>query len=329
MLPALRELERSTPKVFESYSTAAAMPRYLRLAPNLIAASFPLMKILPATALVNAAPPGVPIADTSSGTMALSLKLVCAERRIETTFVTPVLPDDLRMHLHALGRTHIVEVDGNQVARLKVLKDVLRDNPGLHWTRQYESELVVASYAPVGFDLAALGADVLAATYGSGGSGTGIIRALRRVQPKAIMVAIDAMNSVLFGRRDGPRLVSGIGNSLRPAVLDHAAVDEVVWASDLFMTSAALHIARNEGHLLGPTGAIALLVGRHYACRYPNKTVACVLPDEGQRYLRSVYAPSKALAAIDSAVLDRFARGGCLAANEATIIASHWGRSAT
>lgn len=308
---------------------AMALPNFFRPRKNLVAAMFPLMKLLPALSLVEAAPPGRPIIESSSGTMGLALAAVCASRNVNLTLVTPKLEAELRIHLQALGQTRVVEVEGNQSARLAVLQDLRAQGPQLHWTRQYDSPLVAASYAPVGEALGRLGVDTIVAAVGSGGSGCGIVSAVRAGGRDCEFVALDAQHSVLFGHPDGPRNVPGIGNSILPEALKHEMVDRVCRVSDRLMIEAARHFASENGVFIGPTGAACLLVAALLAKNDPSRTVGCVIADQGQRYLRSVFAggdTNTALNMITRANITMALATGRFDALDADCAVEAWGR---
>lgn len=288
-------------------AAALAMPHKVRLGANLTGLLFPLMKLLPAFRLVEAAAPGCGIIETSSGTMALALGMVCAAAGRPVTLVTPPLEASLERHLRSFGQTTLVTVadrdepGGNQAARLRVLQSILSNQPSLVWTRQYENPLVPASYEPVGQLVAEAGIDCVVASVGSGGSAQGIARGLRRHRPYARLIGVDPGNSVLFGRPDGPRTFPGMGNSILPGLLDRATFDEVHWLSDRIIAQVTRDASREMGLLLGPSGGAALHVARWWARLNPAVHVACVLPEMGHRYLDTLYASEGQPAVLDDA----------------------------
>jgi len=102
-------------------------------------------------------------------------------------------------------------------------------------------------------------------------------------------VAVDTPGSVLFGQRDAPRRIRGLGNSLMPPNLDHSAFDEVHWVSDRegFGATRALH--RRHALYMGPTSGAAWMVAQWKARAEPDARVVVLLPDEGHRYQDTVY----------------------------------------
>ena len=147
-----------------------------------------------------------------------------------------------------------------------------------------------ASYASVADHLVAqVGrVDALVGPVGSGGSMSGIAARLRH-HHDVVALAVDTPGSILFGPHDSPRELRGLGNSLHPGNLDHTLIDEVHWcpASDAYAATRNLH--RHHALFQGPTSGAAYLVGRWWAALNPGRHCVVVLPDEGTRYLDTVY----------------------------------------
>jgi cysteine synthase A len=123
---------------------------------------------------------------------------------------------------------------------------------------------------------------------GSGGSMCGTTSALRSVFPDVKAVGVDTHRSALFGQHDGPRLLRGLGNSLQPANLDHAAFDEVHWVSAELAFASTRQLHRTTAVYAGPTSGAAYLAATHLAGR-DDGTVVVLLPDSGHRYVDTVY----------------------------------------
>ncbi|WP_040951494.1 pyridoxal-phosphate dependent enzyme, partial [Gorillibacterium massiliense] len=96
--------------------------------------------------------PGMPIIESSSGTMALGVATVGTYLGHEVHIVTDPRIDDITLcKLKALGvHVHIVEkMTGNgwQSARLEELAELMRVYPGSFWPQQYENPDNPGSYA--------------------------------------------------------------------------------------------------------------------------------------------------------------------------------------
>jgi len=293
----------SGPVISASVVDALALPRLVQLRPNLVALAFPLLKLLPARYIVRRAldegelRPGGLIAETSSGTFGLSLAMVARLHGNPLALVSdPSLDPSLCRRLEELGAAvHIVRDPGPsgafQLARLEFLERLLERSPGAFCPRQYSNPANPASFAPCAELLArAAGAvDCLVGPVGSGGSLCGISSFLRLLFPGLAVVAVDAHRSVIFGQSDACRALKGMGNSLVPPNVDHAAIDWVHWvgAAEVFAATRRLH--REHALYMGPTSGAAYLVADWYAARNPDALTAVVLPDEGHRYAGTVY----------------------------------------
>ena len=295
----------SGPTINANFVDAIALPRMVRLRPNLIGLAFPLMKLLPARFIIRKAleegelEPGGLIAETTSGTFGLALAMVARLQGHPLTLVSdPAIDAPLRRRLEDLGAAvHILRepgpTGGFQQARLEVLEQVLAANPGSFCPRQYSNPHNPGSYAPCAEQLvhAAGAIDCLVGSVGSGGSVCGISSYLRLVFPELVAVGVDTHRSVIFGQSDagGGRMLRGLGNSLMPPNVDHTTFDWVHWvgAAEAFRATRELH--RDHALFMGATSGAAYLVANWWARKNPDQLVAVVFPDEGYRYQDTVY----------------------------------------
>ncbi|MFI2205554.1 pyridoxal-phosphate dependent enzyme [Streptomyces sp. NPDC020192] len=293
----------SLPTPSASIVEATELPRLVRLGPNLCGAAFTLMKLLPARFMLDRAEqrgelgPGTTVLETSSGTFALGLAMVCRLRGYPLVIVgDPAIDPVLRRRLRDLGTQ--VEIchepspeGGFQRARLDRLEQLRAEYPRHYVPGQYHNPDNPNAYAVVAQQIAeAVGpVDCLVGPVGSGGSTGGTASFLRLLAPGLRLIGVDTSPSTIFGQPDGPRAVRGLGNSLVPPNVRHTAYDEVHWAGagEVFRATRDLH----AGHALymGPTSGAAFLVARWYAERHPDEQVVALLPDEGHRYQDSVY----------------------------------------
>ncbi|AKG46650.1 cystathionine beta-synthase/cysteine synthase [Streptomyces xiamenensis] len=291
----------STP--FQEITEATLLPRIVRLGSNLYGAVFTLMKLVPARYILRRAlergelEPGTVIVETTSGTFGLALAMQAALLRRDLVLVSdPVIDRNLHRRLADLGATVDIveqpaEIGGFQASRLDRLAELRSDLPQSFCPEQYTNPDNPASYALVAERLAdALGTvDCVIGPVGSGGSLCGTVRALRGATPHTRAIGVDTHRSLLFGQEDGPRQLRGLGNSLMPGNLDHGILDEVHWvtAAEAYATTRWAH--RRHALFQGPTSGAALLAARWWAEQNPEATCVVMLPDEGYRYLETVY----------------------------------------
>src|SRR5260370_1657828 len=152
---------------------------------------------------------GVPIIESSSGTMALGLALVGTYLGHPVHIVTDPRIDPLTLaKLKATGCiVHIVQEmthGGWQGARLERLHTLMQQYPRAFWPRQYDNPDNPRAYTALAQELLEeIGTvDTLVAAVGSGGSLSGTARALYETNPRLRVVAVDAVGSVIFGQPD-------------------------------------------------------------------------------------------------------------------------------
>ncbi len=282
---------------------ASYLPQLVTLEENLTAAVFPLMKIYPADFCIRrAVQQGLVERDTlviesSSGTMALGLAIVCNCYGYKLAIVSDSACDqDLRRRLEDLGaRVEIVtkaaEPGGYQRARLDRLHEIRSTARDSWWVNQYDNESNPGAYAAFASQLVeSLGRiDCLVGAIGSGGSVCGTAAGLRKLFPEMKVIGVDTPGSVLFGQEDKPRILRGLGNSLLPKNLNHSAFDEVHWVTGAEAYTATRLLHRQTTLFCGGTSGACWLVARYWALRHPRSRVVCIFPDQGHRYIRSIY----------------------------------------
>ena len=130
--------------------------------------------------------------------------------------------------------------------------------------------------------------DLFVAGAGTGGTVTGVGRFLKGKKPSVRIVAVEPAGSpVLSGGAAGPHGIQGIGAGFVPDVLDTSILDEVVPVADDSALTTARLLARTEGVLVGISSGAALWAALELAKRpeHAGKTIVCLLPDTGERYL--------------------------------------------
>lgn len=281
------------------------IPRLIRLAPNLYAACFTLMKMIPARYILRRAvadgvlEPDTVIVETTSGTfgLALAMQAVHLDRRL-VLVSDPVIDERLYRRLTDLGA--IVDrvpaaagkiVGGYQIARLNRLRQIQSEYDSTFCPEQYSNPDNPRSYATVAeLFLECLGqVDCVVGPVGSGGSMCGTVGNLRTVLPECTAVGVDTHGSVLFGNPDGHRELRGLGMSVMPANLDHTIFDEVHWCAPSAAYSATRQLHRQHALFMGPSGGAAYRVARWWAAANPSALTVVMLPDEGYRYQDTVY----------------------------------------
>ncbi|MEP6695388.1 MAG: cysteine synthase family protein [Pseudonocardiales bacterium] len=291
---------------------AYQLPRLIRLGPNLYGACFTLMKMIPARYILRKAAaegrlePGTVIVESTSGTFGLALAMQAVHMDQRVILVSdPVIDERLYRRLLDLGAvvervpaTAAAAIGGYQAARLDRLGQIQAEHVSCFWPQQYSNPDNPRSYACVAeLLIECLGqVDCVVGPVGSGGSMCGTTGYLRSLLPECRAIGVDTQASVLFGHTDGHRELRGLGMSLMPANLDHTVFDSVHWCSASAAYAATRQLHQRHALFMGPTSGAAFLAARWWAQANPSALTVVLLPDEGHRYIDTVYDDSWLLA---------------------------------
>ncbi|MFS0788808.1 cysteine synthase family protein [Shouchella sp. 1P09AA] len=282
-------------------------PRLSLLKNNLTGASFHLMKLAPAIHIIEKAEKkgylkkGDTIIETTSGTFGLALAMCAIIKNYKLILVSdPAIDTNLYKRLRELNvDIRIVEKESNnlgfQELRLEILKNILTENPNYYWPNQYDNYWNTEAYFKISDYISenTEKIDCIIGPVGSGGSMSGIVGRYReKYNPSVKSFGVDTNNSVLFGQQNGKRVLRGLGNSLMPKNLNHSLFDYVSWidAKSSFEYTRELH--NKYGLFLGPTSGAAYGVANWYSEKNPKEKILVIFPDEGNRYIESVYNDS-------------------------------------
>jgi cysteine synthase A len=130
--------------------------------------------------------------------------------------------------------------------------------------------------------------DAIIGGIGTGGTLTGIARALKPRRPGLRIIGVEpAESAVLNGEEAGPHDIQGIGAGFRPAVLELDRLDGVLRVSEREALAAARRCAREEGLPIGiSSGAVlhaAMQVAAEPAMR--GRLVVGIAASSAERYL--------------------------------------------
>jgi len=169
---------------------------------------------------------------------------------------------------------------------------ILAATPGAWMPRQFDNPANPAVHEAttaeeIWQDTAGL-VDIVVGGVGTGGTLTGVARALKPRRAGLRVVAIEPTESaVLSGDEAGPHGLQGIGPGFLPAVLDLALMDAIVRVSEREAIAAARRCAQTEGLPIGISSGAALHAALELARDPGNagKLIVAIAPSFAERYL--------------------------------------------
>ena len=130
--------------------------------------------------------------------------------------------------------------------------------------------------------------DIFVAGVGTGGTVTGVGRALKAHNPDIRIVAVEPASSpVLSGGQPGPHKIQGIGAGFVPQTYGSDVVDEIIKVENDEALLTGRELSLYEGLIVGISSGASVSAALQLATRPENegKRIVALLPDTGERYL--------------------------------------------
>jgi len=236
--------------------------------------------------------PGAGIVEPTSGNTGIGLSLVCAVRGYRLILT---MPDNLSLERRRLLGAYGAELEltpGSLGMRGAIERaEEIAAERGYFMPQQFRNpvnpRIHEETTGPEILD--ALDGDVAAfvAGVGTGGTLTGVGRALRAHLSDVQIVAVEPSSSaVLSGGDAGPHGIQGIGAGFIPDILDPKIYQEILTVSTENAVETSRRLAREEGLFVGISAGANVFAAVKIAQRLaPGQNVVTILCDTGERYL--------------------------------------------
>ncbi len=238
--------------------------------------------------------PGGTIIEPTSGNTGIGLAWMASVKGYKVVLTMPeTMSSERRRLLKALGAT-LVLTPGAEGMRgaISRAEELCAATPGAIILGQFDNpanpDAHMRTTGPEIWADTDGAVDVFVAGVGTGGTVSGVGRALKQLKPSVRVVAVEpAASPVLEGGIPGPHGLQGIGAGFIPRNYSAAVVDEVVAVTEADAMRGARMLARKEGLLAGISSGAAFEAALREALKPENKgkTIVVLLPDTGERYL--------------------------------------------
>ena len=238
--------------------------------------------------------PGATIIEPTSGNTGVGLAWIGRLKGYRVVLTMPETMSVERRNLLAAYGAELVLTPGAEgmkgaVAQAEALRDatpgaiilgqfVNPANPAIHYTTTGQ-EIWEDTAGQV---------DVFIAGIGTGGTVSGVGRALKEKNMMVEIIGVEPASSpLLTAGHAGPHKIQGIGANFVPETYQAGYIDRVIAISDEDAMAAARTLAKDHGLLVGISSgaAYAAAIQLMQLPEYKEKTIVVLMPDTGERYL--------------------------------------------
>ncbi len=241
---------------------------------------------------------GMIIVEATSGNTGIALSYYAKQKGYDATIIMPENVTEERKELvRRFGAKLILcSSEGSFLEAVRIRDEMLKDERYFS-TDQFSNQLNVECHRlTTGKEIIqqlrekSLVADAFVAGVGTGGTLIGVAKALREINPKVHISAVEPAESpVMGGGAAGLHGIPGIGDGFIPAIVKgengglNQLIDELISIRSSDARDASISIARNSGYCVGVSSGANYLAAKELSRSYDS--VVTVLPDGFTRYL--------------------------------------------
>jgi cysteine synthase A len=237
--------------------------------------------------------PGGVVIEPTSGNTGIGLAIVCARRGYRCILTMPEsMSLERRQLLQSFGAELVLTPEEVQMdGAITKARELAAQTPGAFMPQQFENPANpdIHYHGTAQEILHAVAGETVhafVAAVGTGGTVSGVGRALRERFPDCLVVAVEPESCATISRGErGPSKIQGIAAGFVPKNYDGSVPHQVRTIADRRAYETKRELARREGLLVGISAGANVAIALDVAAELgPGKTVVTVLCDTGERY---------------------------------------------
>jgi len=237
--------------------------------------------------------PGSVIIEPTSGNTGIGLALACAVKGYRCILTMPAsMSLERRQLLESFGASVVLTDPERQMeGAIAKAEELGLAEPRAWLPRQFENPANPDVHSRTTArellqQMSGLSIDAFVAGVGTGGTITGVGRALKELSKRTRIIGVEPASCATLSRGErGPTKIQGLGPGFVPKNFDASVVDEVRTVSDDVAWATKGALAREEGLLVGISAGAAVAAALEVAIELgPGNHVVTILCDTGERY---------------------------------------------
>ena len=239
---------------------------------------------------------GGTVIEPTSGNTGVGLAYVARSLGINSILVMPDNMSKERMSILKILGAEIVltPAKDGMMGAIKKARELKATIPNSFIPNQFENQDNPRAHEEttaqeIVLDLGEITPDYLVLSFGSGGTITGLGRALKKAYPNLKVVGVEPEESPLLSKGyAGAHKIQGIGANFVPSILEKDLIDQIVTVKGEDAIAYAIKGARDYGTFIGISSGASLKASLDLAERHPDAVIVTLFPDTGERYLSAI-----------------------------------------
>lgn len=241
------------------------------------------------------------IIESTSGNMGVALAGVCKLFGLKfIAVIDPAISPVNEFLIKSLGAETIKVVDSDEnnsylKARLKKVKQIFSIYENIYWFNQYGNPLIREAFKnTLGEEIVRdnPNMDYLFMAVSSLGTITGVSERVKEFNSNIKVVAVDILGSKIFDKNTKcHKHLSGIGSSIQTEHLAHCKLDDHILVDEASSIAECKNLLFECGAFVGGSSGCVVSGIKKYIDEHnlKNKKIVCVFPDNGYKYLETIY----------------------------------------